>query len=502
MEKVIDGIIYSEDMSEVLGVESKSIKIARVAEGVKIIRSEAFKDCTELTEVFLPSSIERIWYQVWKNCNSLLTIHFGSDFVRLETKWFNFLSAQVEFDCEKDSKTYKLIKRSSVLRSHIKELSMMSAKTEKKKQVQSASAEALLSSAFEQYEDAVYQLIASRKSGIIVLVALKKFCGVFSFGVDYEKWLSKIPTIIQIFSDQERSAEEVFSLLKKNKISLAELPSNKQPNVKLSADLVLFTKGRLYPLKVPNLKSIEIFGIKSIEPCAFKDSRTLEAVKLPDSLESIGYLAFDDCSSLKSVNIPEGIKQIDWGTFENCTAFTSIALPSSIEKIRARAFEDCESLKSISIPDSIQEIGKDAFKNTGIENLGTIFNIKSNDYRVLNGKRLYDGAEDVTFTIKYGFAFEGRKLLYATLFKENMVIPEGTTAIEEDAFNNCYKGAKTLTFPKSLRAIGRDAFFYFDVEKIEYKGKVKDWKRIVKGEEWNHGLCVDFVQCSDGEVEL
>ena len=129
MEKVIDGIIYSEDMSEVLGVESKSIKIARVAEGVKIIRSEAFKDCTELTEVYLPSSIERIWYQVWKNCNSLLTIHFGSDFVRLVTKWFNFLSAQVEFDCEKDSKTYKLIKRSSVLRSHIKELSMMSAKS-------------------------------------------------------------------------------------------------------------------------------------------------------------------------------------------------------------------------------------------------------------------------------------------------------------------------------------------------------------------------------------
>ena len=166
MEKVIDGIIYSEDMSEVLGVESKSIKIARVAEGVKIIRSQAFKDCTELTEVYLPSSIERIWYQVWKNCDSLLTIHFGSDFARLVTKWFNFLSAQVEFDCEKDSKTYKLIKRSSVLRSHIKELSMMSAKTEKIKQVQSASAEALLSSAFEQYEDAVYQLIASRKSGI------------------------------------------------------------------------------------------------------------------------------------------------------------------------------------------------------------------------------------------------------------------------------------------------------------------------------------------------
>jgi len=496
MEKVIDGIIYSEDMSEVLGVESKSIKVARVAEGVKIIRSEAFKDCTELTEVYLPSSIERIWYQVWKNCNSLLTIHFGSDFARLVTKWFNFLSAQVDFDCEKDSKTYKLIKRSSVLRSHIKELSMMSAKTEKIKQVQSASAEALLSSAFEQYEDAVYQLIASRKSGIIVLVALKKFCGIFSFGVDYEKWLSKIPTIIQIFSDQERSAEEVFSLLKKNKISLAELPSNKQPTVKLSADLVLFAKGRLYPLKVPNLKSIEIFGIKSIEPCAFQDAITLEAVKLPDCLESIGYLAFKNCASLKSVNIPEGIKEIEWSTFDDCPALSSIALPSSVEKIGENAFEGAESLCSIFIPDTIQKIEKDAFKNTHIENLGSTFKIKSNYYRVMNGK------ENLEFTIKDGFAFDKSTLLYPALLSENMVIPEGTTSIEEDAFEYCHKKVKTLTFPKSLCSIGRHAFFYFFVEKIEYKGKVKDWKRIAKGEEWNHGLIVDFVQCSDGEVEL
>lgn len=502
MDKIVDGIIYSEDMSAVLGVESKSIKTARIADGVKIIESEVFKDCTELTEVYLPSSIERIWYQVWKNCNSLLTIHFGSDFARLETKWFNFLSSQVEFDCEKDSKTYKLIKRSSVLRSHIKELSMMSAKTEKIKQVQSASAEALLSSAFEQYEDAVHQLIASRKSGIIVLVALKRFCGVFSFGVDYEKWLSKIPTIIQIFSDQERSAEEVFSLLKKNKISLAELPSNKQPTVKLSADLVLFAKGRLYPLKVPNLKSIEIFGIKSIEPCAFKDAITLEAVKLPDSLESIGYLAFKNCTSLKSVNIPEGIKEIEWATFSDCPALSSIALPSTIEKIGKNAFEGAESLESIFIPDTIEEIEKDAFKNTHIENLGAMFTIKSNDYRVMNGKRLYNGAEDVTFTIKDGFAFDKSTLLYPSLLSENMVIPEGTTSIEEDAFEYCHKKVKTLTFPKSLRSIGRHAFFYFFVEKIEYKGKVKDWKRIVKGEEWNHGISVNFVQCSDGEVEL
>ena len=139
MEKIIDGIIYSDDMSEVLCVQSKSIKKARIAEGVKIIRSQAFKDCTELTEVYLPSSIERIWYQVWKNCNSLLTVHLGSDFGRLQAKWFNFLPEQFEFDCEKDSKTYKLIKRSSVLRSHIKELSLMTAKTEKIKQVQQLS---------------------------------------------------------------------------------------------------------------------------------------------------------------------------------------------------------------------------------------------------------------------------------------------------------------------------------------------------------------------------
>lgn len=502
MARIIESIVYSDDMNEVLGVESKSIKTARIAEGVKIIRSEAFKDCSELTDVYLPSSVEKIWYQVWKNCGSLLTVHLGGDFSRLVAKWFKSLPAQTQFACEKDSKTYKLIKRSSVLRSRVKELSLITAKTEKIKQVQKAGTDGLLCSTLERFEGSFYQVAAARKSGPIVIIGFGTFCGVFKFGTDYERWLPKVPKIMEIFSDQTKSGEEVLETLKQNKISISELPGNVQPNFRLNAEgkLILFAKGRLHGFNVANLKSLEIFGIKSLEPCAFKKNQTLESVALHSGLEKIGYMAFDRCPSLKSAIIPEGIETIDWSTFSDCSSLESINLPSSVEKIGRRAFDNCPSLESISIPDTIKEIEEEAFQNTRIMRLGKTFTIKSNDYRVMNGKRLYNGSENVTFTIKDGLAFDGTEILYPAVFSETMTIPEGTLTIGKDAFAHCYKSIKTISLPKSLRSIDRHAFFYCGVEKMEYAGTAAEWNRISKASDWNEGSA-KCVKCTDGDVE-
>ena len=161
----------------------------------------------------------------------------------------------------------------------------------------------------------------------------------------------------------------------------------------------------------------------------FSDCTALKSIEIPASVETIEAAAFMGCSSLATVTFEKGsqLKTIGggyysssysyyYGAFLDCTALTSIEIPASVETIEAAAFmrcsklatvtfekgsqlktiggdysssyyygvfSDCTALKSIEIPASVETIEATAFK--GCSSLATVTFEKGSQLKTIGG---------------------------------------------------------------------------------------------------------------------
>lgn len=83
----------------------------------------------------------------------------------------------------------------------------------------------------------------------------------------------------------------------------------------------------------------EIDGVKvtSIGKETFRNT-ALEAVVLPDSIQSIGWFAFSGCSNLKSIAIPSSVKIIEYGAFDGCSSLTIYCEKGSFAEKYAKSY--------------------------------------------------------------------------------------------------------------------------------------------------------------------
>ena len=499
MAKTIDGIIYSDDMKSVEGVADKSIKRAVIKDGVRAVVMKAFADCTALEEVSIPNSMFDIKKSSFKNCTSLLTVRLADNVEYLSSSWFTSLPERYEIVCESDCETFKLIKRSTVLKAHVKTLSLTEAKSEKIKKVQCASIDALLSSALEEYSDSEFKILSSRKSATSALIRIGKNCGVFRFGTDSAKWMPKVPKIIEILSDQDKDGSVIYAEIKANKLTLNDMASSDYIyiNSDVNGNLNLFTSGKIKRCcKIQGDKHLAIFGATSIGDMQFYNGLNFETLTLGDGLEDIGSDAFYNCESLKSVTFPEGLQLVCSWAFYGCTSLTSIHLPESLRCIGDSAFRECTSLCELHIPKTLNGVDKDVFKDSNIQNLG--YSIHSQHVDLSNRKVI-----DYDFTIKDGFALENDStLLYGSVKSENVTIFDGITKINTHAFYACHH-IKRVFIPKSVKEIGSAAFEECSaLSEIEFGGTRTQWRAIEKGQDWCKDVPAKVVKCSDGDVEL
>ena len=112
------------------------------------------------------------------------------------------------------------------------------------------------------------------------------------------------------------------------------------------------------------LTSISIpSSVASIGDGVFWNCTGLTSISIPASVTTIGEGAFYDCTGLTDVTIPSSVTSIGDFAFHYCTGLTSISIPSSVTSIGRSAFSDCLGLTSISIPASVTSIGYKAFGN-------------------------------------------------------------------------------------------------------------------------------------------
>ena len=87
---------------------------------------------------------------------------------------------------------------------------------------------------------------------------------------------------------------------------------------------------------------------------AFCGCITLESIVIPNSVTTIGSQAFSGCKKLESIVIPNSVTRINYGTFEGCTNLKSVTIGDKVTYIDINAFgrlgnDDCSALTSVTI---------------------------------------------------------------------------------------------------------------------------------------------------------
>lgn len=117
----------------------------------------------------------------------------------------------------------------------------------------------------------------------------------------------------------------------------------------------------------------------------------LNSIRIPGSVETIGYAAFYHCDDLTNVVIPNSVRNIEPAAFEKTPWLTDwkqngagdylivgdgillaykgnnsvVSVPSQVKQIGAEAFKDRADITKVILPDSVEVIGEAAFQGCG-----------------------------------------------------------------------------------------------------------------------------------------
>ena len=111
-------------------------------------------------------------------------------------------------------------------------------------------------------------------------------------------------------------------------------------------------------------------GTKLIPANLFSNASQLREVKLLDEMTDIDSYAFENCTNLRSIELPISIKTIGDGAFSGCTSLTEVLANKKITSIGKNAFQNCTNatIKVAKYTDSMKSF-TDAEQNLEFSNL-------------------------------------------------------------------------------------------------------------------------------------
>lgn len=450
-------------------------------EGIETIDSDAFNFCTKLRKINFPETLKVIGHGAFKGCFFLETVILPKTMKEISD--YAFYEAGIKQLILPENVNFvgtEVFAGTNIETTDIPEnFTLNSAMFEKCQKLHSIN---LLGSHITIPERCFCNCINLTEIDITKTALIKDeaFRGCQNLSV------STIPadTLVAVSAFEESGATDVIiediskvcnrvfadcKSLKKLTINVADGPTSvSSALVKGCKNLqtVVFT-GRTKNLTVieaaafketKNLNTVSLPDtIKTISKEAFYDSG-IENIHLPEDLRQIGTMAFAR-SGLKDIIIPNKIKKLGEYAFYNCIELTAVTLPESVTKIPSGIFEDCCSLKTVNVP-NVDTICDHAFY--GCKNLETF------DFSKLQSLDLmafaYTGIREAVFSDKFSqlgiSAFHHCKNLQTVDMKACKI-----QEIPYQCFCFC-KGLKDVQLPQDVTAFDNSCFLRAKLNKL------------------------------------
>ena len=197
----------------------------------------------------------------------------------------------------------------------------------------------------------------------------------------------------------------------------------------------------------------QVIYIKIIDfqtnPCAISSpfssiAENINSFTIADGVTQIPNNLCKDMINLRELNIGNSVETIGISSFENCKSLESVILPNSIKEIEYGAFIECTNLQKVNYLGSLDE-----WLNIGF------YNVFSNP--LVYAKYLYFNNELLN---ELNINREGQILPYAFINCQNIKkvnIGEGVTDIHYAAFSGC-SSLTSVSLPNTLTTIRDGAF--------------------------------------------
>lgn len=225
-----------------------------------------------------------------------------------------------------------------------------------------------------------------------------------------------------------------------------------------------------------NLTALEVLDLSGTNMTVFPnralafyngENTTLKEVILPEGLISIEEAAFANCTALEKLNVPSTVNTLGRWILEN-TKVTSFTIPQGVTEIPASCFYG-SAINTINIPPSVKTIGNWAFQDAKLTEVVIPSSVTSigkwafgcdNDNPTLQSVIIEANITEIPVCCFY---------LQTKL--TSLSLPEGITAIRDDAFCGCK--ISSLTLPSSLKTIGARAFSNNGITQLTIPNKVE-----------------------------
>ncbi len=347
--------------------QDKTIENTTISFDTKYIYEQAFKDCTQLISISIPSGVTYIGNEAFMNATNLSYVSY---LYNLSHSKLKVLGSSVFANC---SSLYSLELPNELTQigygilsgcSNLNKVSVPFVGSNSN--IENASYTTLFGyyfgrSAYTGGTNVEQRFLASNresKTNYVIPKSLKEvevrggklFSGTFSNCSMIEK--------ITIFDEVECLSTQRGYLFYQCQFQEMTIPDTYIQHI---TRMTLSSEAQYNSGLSGYVEKLHITTGEEIASRAFQYFTNLQEVELANSIKSIHYGAFEYCSSLMEVKLPEQLEIIEQAAFRYCSALRTIDLPSSLKSIGSQALYSCGSLQYITLSSSIETIVSGAF---------------------------------------------------------------------------------------------------------------------------------------------